>query len=88
MGLKDFFSTWPGGRPGELESALLKMGNFRVEGVAKGQVCQEGVVRLYLDHLEEALIPGCGRKAALVAAGFGRRGPGETPVPPGKVSQG
>jgi sirohydrochlorin cobaltochelatase len=44
-----------GNGPESWKSALLKMGNYRVEGVKKGLGYQEGVVRLYLDHLDEAL---------------------------------
>lgn len=44
-----------GNGPESWKSALLKMGNYRVEGGAQGLGYQEGLVRLYLDHLDEAL---------------------------------
>ena len=44
-----------GDRPDSWKSQLLQTGKYRLEGVRKGLGYQDGVVRLYLDHLDEAL---------------------------------
>ncbi|MCK9375077.1 MAG: sirohydrochlorin cobaltochelatase [Syntrophobacterales bacterium] len=44
-----------GDQPESWKSQLLQTGKYRVEGVRKGLGYQDGVVRLYLDHLDEAL---------------------------------
>ncbi len=44
-----------GDGPDSWKSQLLKTGTYRIEGVRKGLGYQDGVVRLYLDHLHEAL---------------------------------
>jgi sirohydrochlorin cobaltochelatase len=44
-----------GDEPDSWKSQLLKSGSYRVQGVRKGLGYQEGVARLYLDHLDEAL---------------------------------
>jgi sirohydrochlorin cobaltochelatase len=44
-----------GDGPESWKSELLKAGTYRIQGVRQGLGYQEGVVRLYLDHLDEAL---------------------------------
>ncbi|MGB8991588.1 MAG: sirohydrochlorin cobaltochelatase [Desulfobaccales bacterium] len=44
-----------GGGPDSWKSQLLKTGTYRIDGVRQGLGYQDGVVRLYLDHLHEAL---------------------------------
>lgn len=44
-----------GDGPDSWKSQLLKSGSYHVQGVRTGLGYQEGIVRLYLDHLDEAL---------------------------------
>ncbi|MFI5354175.1 MAG: sirohydrochlorin cobaltochelatase [Desulfobaccales bacterium] len=44
-----------GNGPDSWKSALLKMGNYRVEGISKGLGYLKEIVNIYLDHLEAAL---------------------------------
>ena len=44
-----------GNGPESWKSGLLKMGNYRVEGITKGLGYQQGIVNIYLDHLAQAL---------------------------------
>jgi sirohydrochlorin cobaltochelatase len=44
-----------GSGPESWKSGLLKMGNYRVEGITKGLGYQKEIVQIYLDHLAQAL---------------------------------
>ena len=44
-----------GNGPDSWKSALLKMGNYRVEGISQGLGYRKEIVNIYLDHLEAAL---------------------------------
>ena len=44
-----------GSGPESWKSELLKMGNYRIEGITKGLGYQDGIVNIYLDHLAQAL---------------------------------
>ncbi len=44
-----------GNGPDSWKSELLKMGNYRVEGISRGLGYRKEIVNIYLDHLEAAL---------------------------------
>ncbi|MFI5330992.1 MAG: sirohydrochlorin cobaltochelatase [Desulfobaccales bacterium] len=44
-----------GSGPESWKSELLKMGNYRIEGITKGLGYQDGIVNIYLDHLAQAM---------------------------------
>ena len=44
-----------GNGPESWKSGLLKMGNYRVEGISQGLGYRKEIVNIYLDHLEAAL---------------------------------
>ena len=44
-----------GNGPESWKSELLKMGNYRVEGISQGLGYQKEIVNIYLDHLAQAL---------------------------------
>ena len=44
-----------GNGPDSWRSELLKMGNYRVEGISQGLGYRQEIVNIYLDHLEAAL---------------------------------
>ena len=44
-----------GSGPESWKSGLLKMGNYRVEGITQGLGYQKEIVKIYLDHLAQAL---------------------------------
>jgi len=45
-----------GSGPESWKSELLKMGNYRVEGITQGLGYQKEIVNIYLDHLAQALL--------------------------------
>ena len=44
-----------GDNPESWKSALLKQKAYRIEGITKGLGYQEGIIAIYLDHLDQAL---------------------------------
>ncbi len=44
-----------GDNPESWKSELLKQKAYRIEGITKGLGYQEGIISIYLDHLDRAL---------------------------------